>query len=63
MMMMNIKKWVNYWRNIWLLILWNFSLAQEEKLEKTEAYAKLIDPYATDVDERGTGNYIIYSDN
>jgi hypothetical protein len=61
-------------------------LAQEEKLEKTEAHAKLIDeirernrqreqeatfteiwytfvdPYATDVDERGTGKYLIDSD-
>jgi hypothetical protein len=60
-----------------------YLLAQEEKLEKTEAYTKLIDeirernrqreqeatfteiwytfvdPYATDVDERGTGKYSI----
>jgi hypothetical protein len=60
-----------------------YILAQEEKLEKTEAYTKLIDeirernrqreqeatfteiwytfvdPYATDVDERGTGKYSI----
>jgi len=60
-----------------------YLLGQEEKLEKTEAYTKLIDeirernrqreqeatfteiwytfvdPYATDVDERGTGKHSI----
>ncbi len=79
---MNIKKWVNNWRNSFLLN--DFFLAQEEKQEKTEAYTKLldeirernrqreqqatfteiwytfVDPYATDVDERGSGKYLTY---